>query len=285
MKNLLFTAKSNTPREWIELGRTLERFLLKTTSLGIANAYMNPPCCFALGMPIPCPMLQDAIWKASFKAIQTAVPGRVLAEASLRNDRVKVRIPARRRAGSPALRRDEPPLDSRHFGIETSTGRLLMEDGFRRYLAESVAGYGAHIPFDQAVDGFPPERAGERVENLAHTAWMLVYHMRMVLEDIIDYVQDPSQYEAHEYPSGYWPERDAPPSEEAWYEEVERVKRAIATLHEWALDTSRDLYATIPGTPEHNLARQLTLMVAHNGYHIGQLVDLRMLLGIPVRDW
>jgi len=41
---VLFTTKNNTPREWIALGRTLERFLLKTTSLGIANAYMNPPC-------------------------------------------------------------------------------------------------------------------------------------------------------------------------------------------------------------------------------------------------
>ena len=41
---VLFTTKNNTPQEWIDLGRTLERFLLKTTSLGIANAYMNPPC-------------------------------------------------------------------------------------------------------------------------------------------------------------------------------------------------------------------------------------------------
>jgi len=41
---VLFTTKNNTPREWISLGRTLERFLLKTTTLGIANAYMNPPC-------------------------------------------------------------------------------------------------------------------------------------------------------------------------------------------------------------------------------------------------
>jgi hypothetical protein len=41
---VLFTTQNNTPPEWINLGRTLERFLLKTTSLGIANAYMNPPC-------------------------------------------------------------------------------------------------------------------------------------------------------------------------------------------------------------------------------------------------
>ena len=41
---VLFTVTASTPEEWILLGRTLERFLLKTTQLGIANAYMNQPC-------------------------------------------------------------------------------------------------------------------------------------------------------------------------------------------------------------------------------------------------
>jgi hypothetical protein len=41
---VLFTTENNTPDEWISLGRTLERFLLKTTELGIANAYINMPC-------------------------------------------------------------------------------------------------------------------------------------------------------------------------------------------------------------------------------------------------
>ncbi|MBP1612984.1 MAG: hypothetical protein H6Q13_432 [Bacteroidetes bacterium] len=41
---VLFTIAANTPEEWILLGRTLERFLLETTRLGIANAYMNQPC-------------------------------------------------------------------------------------------------------------------------------------------------------------------------------------------------------------------------------------------------
>ena len=41
---VLFTTEDNTPEQWILLGRTLERFLLKTTNLGIANAYMNQPC-------------------------------------------------------------------------------------------------------------------------------------------------------------------------------------------------------------------------------------------------
>lgn len=41
---ILFTTQHNTPEEWIALGRSLERFLLKTTALGIANGYMNQPC-------------------------------------------------------------------------------------------------------------------------------------------------------------------------------------------------------------------------------------------------
>ena len=41
---VLFTTENDTPNEWIKLGRTLERFLLKTRNLGLANAYMNQPC-------------------------------------------------------------------------------------------------------------------------------------------------------------------------------------------------------------------------------------------------
>ena len=40
---VLFTTKGNTIEEWVSLGRTLERFLLKSTESGIINAYLNQP--------------------------------------------------------------------------------------------------------------------------------------------------------------------------------------------------------------------------------------------------
>jgi hypothetical protein len=40
----LLTTKNNTVSEWIDLGRSLQRFLLKATELKIACAYLNPPC-------------------------------------------------------------------------------------------------------------------------------------------------------------------------------------------------------------------------------------------------
>ncbi|MFP4408503.1 MAG: DinB family protein [Spirochaetaceae bacterium] len=155
----------------------------------------------------------------------------------------------------------------------------------RETVAEFVSGRGAHITFGQAVDGFPPARAGERVEGVAHTVWTLVWHMKEAIQDIIDYVEEPASYEPKPYPSGYWPDSYGPPDEEAWRQKVAEVEEAIATVRGWVTDETKDLMAPIPGTPGHTLFRQALLVVDHNSYHIGQIVDLRMLLGIPVKDW
>lgn len=41
---VLFTTCTNTFKEWINSGRTLQRFLLKLTEAGISCAFMNQPC-------------------------------------------------------------------------------------------------------------------------------------------------------------------------------------------------------------------------------------------------
>ena len=40
---VLFTTRENSRCEWVNLGRTLQRFLLTATELGIAHAYLNQP--------------------------------------------------------------------------------------------------------------------------------------------------------------------------------------------------------------------------------------------------
>lgn len=40
---ILLTTSKNTVEQWISLGRTLERILLKTTEMGISHAYLNQP--------------------------------------------------------------------------------------------------------------------------------------------------------------------------------------------------------------------------------------------------
>lgn len=41
---VLFTTKHNTISDWINLGRSMERYLLKVTELKLAYAFMNQPC-------------------------------------------------------------------------------------------------------------------------------------------------------------------------------------------------------------------------------------------------
>ena len=41
---VLCTTQSNTMEEWLDLGRSLQRFLLKTTEMGISYAFLNQPC-------------------------------------------------------------------------------------------------------------------------------------------------------------------------------------------------------------------------------------------------
>ena len=40
---VLFTTRDNELREWVNLGRTLQRFLLAATSLGVVHSYFNQP--------------------------------------------------------------------------------------------------------------------------------------------------------------------------------------------------------------------------------------------------
>ena len=40
---VLFTTRENSRREWVDLGRTLQRFLLTAAELGVAHAYLNQP--------------------------------------------------------------------------------------------------------------------------------------------------------------------------------------------------------------------------------------------------
>lgn len=41
---VVYTTQQDTFKEWINLGRTLQRFLLKATEIGVSYAFLNQPC-------------------------------------------------------------------------------------------------------------------------------------------------------------------------------------------------------------------------------------------------
>lgn len=160
----------------------------------------------------------------------------------------------------------------------------MDESAMRGSLKEMLTAFAAHITFEGAVEGFPAERAGERVPGIDHSAWQLVEHLRRVMEDLIDWVEAET-YEARPYPSGYWPANPAPPTADAWAASVEAFRSALRTMVSWTEDESHEILAPLDRNRDHSAFREILLAIAHNGYHIGQLVDLRALLGVPAKDY
>jgi hypothetical protein len=162
--------------------------------------------------------------------------------------------------------------------------RTLNEGSLRELLQYQLSGQGAHIPFKAAVAGFPVELAGKRVPKLAHTAWGLVYHLCVTQWDMLEYVRNPDHV-SPEYPSGYWPKEWGPKDGAEWEKTVRSFGRDLKALERLVKDPGRELFAPLREGSDWSLLQQVILVLDHNSYHIGQLVDLRMLLGVAVRDW
>jgi hypothetical protein len=162
--------------------------------------------------------------------------------------------------------------------------RKPLSDPTREWLVRHLTGMGAHIPFKAAVRGFPVELAGKRPRRLGHTAWGLLYHLQICQADILGYALNPD-HESPPYPSGLWPAEAGPADHADWGRTVRKFERVLASIVRMVGDPERDLDAPMRPGIDESLLQMAGLVIDHNSYHIGRLVDLRMLLGVPVRDW
>jgi hypothetical protein len=150
----------------------------------------------------------------------------------------------------------------------------------RDLLARLLAWEDAHVSFDGVVAGIPVAHRGMVPTGLPHSPWQLVEHLRLAQHDILDFCVNP-QYEELQWPEDYWPSSAAPPSESAWDESIDAVRRDRAALQQLARDATIDLAGKIPHGSGQTYARELVLAADHAAYHVGQLVLVRQALG----DW
>lgn len=139
----------------------------------------------------------------------------------------------------------------------------------------------SHVGLHRALEGFPVEHAGRRVPGHPHTAWEQLEHLRLAAENLVSYCRA-ADYRDLGWPDGYWPATPGPPSPEAWHESADRLAAAVETMaREVEAATGEDLYAPVPAAvgPTHHLLRAALILLDHQGYHIGQIVALRLALG------
>jgi DinB superfamily len=152
------------------------------------------------------------------------------------------------------------------------------DSSLRKHLVELLKGGNAHVDFDKAVAGFPPKLRGARVSGLPYTAWRLLEHMRIAQWDILEFSRK-SKHVSPDWPSGYWPDGDAPPSVSAWNKSIATFRKDLAAMQSLVKNAKTDLFARIPGGTGQTILREALLLADHNAYHLGELIVLRRMLG------
>jgi hypothetical protein len=147
----------------------------------------------------------------------------------------------------------------------------------RKQLDSLLCMQGAHVSFEAAVHDFPVKLRGMKPPGAPHSAWELLEHMRLAQEDILDFSRN-SGYREKTFPEAYWPGAQAPPTEEAWNQSVEKFQSNRQEMRDLIADTKLDLLTKIPHGKGQTLLREALLVADHNAYHLGQLMFLRKML-------
>jgi hypothetical protein len=149
----------------------------------------------------------------------------------------------------------------------------------REHLLYLLREGGAHAGFDDAMGDWPVQLAGVKVANFPHTAWMLLEHLRLAQWDILEFSRNP-KHVSPTWPDGYWPEAEAPPSEQAWKASMAAFRKDLQAMERLVADKKTDLHSKLPWGTAQTVLREALLVADHNAYHVGQLVMLRKSIGI-----
>lgn len=155
-------------------------------------------------------------------------------------------------------------------------------DALRDQLVRVLAWEEAHVGFDKAIAGIPPDKRGARATGFEHSPWQLLEHMRLAQDDILDFCINARYEHTMAWPDDYWPADPAPPSAKAWTDSIEAYTRSREELQRLVREVP-DLTAKVPTGKEHQTFLRAFLLVAdHTAYHVGQLVMVRRALGVWV---
>lgn len=156
---------------------------------------------------------------------------------------------------------------------------MPADDQFLRdQLVDFLKKGNAHVDLFSALKDFPPDLYGKKPKGASHTAWQLLEHIRIALNDLLVFSTDPN-YVAPKWPEGYWPKEDAPKNDAAWKTSIKALKADMQAFEKLIRNPESNLYSRIPWGEGQTLLREVLVAIDHNSYTVGQLVMLRKQLG------
>jgi len=148
----------------------------------------------------------------------------------------------------------------------------------RQNLTYLLTGGGAHAKFDDVIKNLPPKLRGAKPANFPHSPWMILEHLRIAQWDILEFSRN-KKHVSPKWPEGYWPKAAAPPTAAAWTKSIQQFRRDLKAMQTLVENPKTDLFAKIPWGDGQTILREALLVADHNAYHLGQLLDVRRLLG------
>lgn len=149
----------------------------------------------------------------------------------------------------------------------------------RELLLEQMSERNAHVDFPKAVEGLSLEETGLKPKGFDHSIWELIEHIRIAQYDILEFSRNPD-YKSPSWPDGYWPQEHQPSDIEEWQTSVKAIAEDHKEMEELVKNPENDLLEPLPHGDGQTLFREAMLIVDHNAYHIGQIVQLRKALDI-----
>ena len=96
---------------------------------------------------------------------------------------------------------------------------------------------------------------------------------------LLDFALDPN-WKPTEWPTGFWPEPEQRPTEEEWKKSIDGFLHGQKRALKLAKNSKIDLLSFVPQT-ENTYLREIMIIIEHNAYHYGKILDIRKALG----DW
>ncbi len=152
-----------------------------------------------------------------------------------------------------------------------------MTEWIRQAFADALYGKHAHYDVLKALRGITAEEAKKQSVKNEHSIWDHLYHI-VFWHDITLKAIHGEEFDWKALHDKDWLQKDAKLTEKAWKDLIESFSKHLNTLKE--ISETEGLARPLKGFGNTPLGRAIIIEFQHNGYHIGQIVNLRKIQGL-----
>ena len=153
----------------------------------------------------------------------------------------------------------------------------MSQENLKSDMLEFLGSHPAHADAKRSLQDINPKNRHKKVENFSHTIWEELEHLRLAQEDILKYMLEPD-WKSPKWPEGFWPNKKENISEEEWDNSLAGFMKDLTEVQEFVQKSKIDLAKKIPHTQNHTYLREILLIIDHNAYHLGKIVEMRKAL-------